>query len=50
MILCHPGGMNDESAEQPDDGFDDVVGDLDDALPVDEYLLSTRPGVVSGEQ
>jgi hypothetical protein len=25
------------------------VGDLDDAPPVDEYRLSTRPGVVGGD-
>lgn len=51
MTVCHPGAMNDETTEPPpDDGFDDVPGDLDDAPPIDEYRLSTHPGVVSDEQ
>ena len=48
MSVCHPGAMNDETPE-PDDDFDDVLGDLDDAPPVDDYQLSTRPGVVGGD-
>lgn len=51
MTVCHPGAMNDETTEPPaGDDFDDVLGDLGDAPPVDEYRLSTRPGVVSGER
>jgi hypothetical protein len=40
--------VSDETPHQEDD-FDDVLGDEDD-FPVDDYRLSTRPGVVSGEQ
>jgi hypothetical protein len=41
--------MSDEqqAEPQPDDDFEDVLGEEAD-FPVDEYRLSTRPGVVSG--
>jgi hypothetical protein len=43
--------MSDEqqTASQDDDDFEDVLTDVADAPPVDEYRLSTRPGVVSGD-
>ena len=46
MTVCHPGGMSDEQPTdpQPDDDFDDVLGEEADA-PVDEYRLSTRPAL-----
>jgi hypothetical protein len=38
----------DTATLQDDDGFEDVLGEEVDAPLVDEYRLSTRPGVVSG--
>jgi hypothetical protein len=38
--------MNEDETPQQDEELDDIVGE---APPVDEYRLSTRPGVVSGE-
>jgi hypothetical protein len=43
--------MSDEqqTALRDDDGFEDVLADVEDAPPIDEYRSSTRPGVVSGD-
>lgn len=41
--------MSDETP-QPDEDFDDVMADEDEVPPVDEYRLSTRPGVVGGRE
>jgi hypothetical protein len=44
MITCHAGRMNhDPSDVQDEDGFDDVLGSLEEAPPLDEHRISTRP-------